>query len=168
MGGVPAASMDIVHTDQEKTKTKLIGITHKKRFELPKIIRIDHIAIAASDLNKTLEFWQETLGLELKHLQDIPQENARIAFLPVGDSDVELVMPNSPDTGLARFLSKRGPGIHHICFEVDDLEGLLARLKSKGVKLINEEPVAGLSGIKYAFIHPESAHGVLVELYQKT
>lgn len=132
-----------------------------------KIIRIDHIAIAVSDLEKTLQFWQETLGLDLKDLREVPQEKARIAFLPVGSSDIELVMPTDLDTGLGRFLSKRGPGIHHICLEVEDLEAMLEQLKSKEVRLINEEPVIGSGGVKYAFIHPESTYGILLELYQK-
>lgn len=134
---------------------------------MTKIIRIDHIAIATSDLEQTLRFWQETLGLNLEELHDVPQENARIAFLPVGSSEIELVSPTSPDTGLARFLSKRGPGIHHICLEVDDIEEMLNHLKSYGIRMINEEPIVGRGGVKYAFIHPESTHGVLLELYQK-
>lgn len=134
---------------------------------MAKITRINHIAIAVSELDQTLQFWQEIMGLPLEDLRDVPQENARIAFMPVGSGEIELIMPTSSDTGLARFLSKRGPGIHHICLEVDNLDEMLAHLRSKNIRLINEEPVVGKGGVKYAFIHPESTHGVLLELYQK-
>ena len=135
---------------------------------MPKIKRIDHIAILVSDMDGPLSFWRDALGLELTGLQDMPAELAEIAFLPTGGSEVELVRPTSDDSGLARYLEKRGPGMHHICLEVDDLEGMLAQLKEHGVTLINEEPKTGAGGKKYAFIHPKSAFGVMVELYQLT
>ena len=119
-----------------------------------------------NDLESPLKFWQEALGLELTHIQDVPAELAQIAFLPVGGSEVELVRPTSLDSGLGRYLEKRGPGMHHICLEVDDIDGMLAQLKEKGVQLINEEPKVSADGRKYAFIHPKSANGVMVELYE--
>jgi methylmalonyl-CoA/ethylmalonyl-CoA epimerase len=106
------------------------------------------------------------LGLELEHVEDVPEQKSMVAFLPVGESEIELVRPTTDDSGVARYLQKRGPGMHHICFEVDDIEAILAQLKGKGVRLINETPIAGSDGKKLAFIHPESTHGVLVELYQ--
>ena len=133
---------------------------------MPKITRIDHIAILVNDMDGPLSFWQDALGLELTHIQDMPAELAEIAFLPTGGSEVELVRPTTEDSGLARYLEKRGPGMHHICLEVDDLVGMLAQLKAKGVQLINEEPKNGVDGKIYAFIHPKSAFGVMVELYQ--
>jgi len=96
----------------------------------------------------------------------MPTEAARIAFLPLGESEIELVQPTSPDSGLSRYIEKRGPGMHHLCLEVDDLAGMLSRLKASGIQLINEEPKVGEGGRLYAFIHPKSANGVLVELYQ--
>jgi methylmalonyl-CoA/ethylmalonyl-CoA epimerase len=133
---------------------------------MPKVTRIDHIAILVNDLDATLGFWRDALGLELAGLQDVPAELAQIAFLPAGNSELELVQPTSTDSGLARYLDKRGPGMHHICLEVEDIEGMLAQLKSKGVELINETPRLGHGGRKYAFIHPRSAFGVMVELYE--
>ena len=133
---------------------------------MPTIKRIDHIAILVDDLDGTLDFWRDALGLPLAHTEENPAEQAKIAFLPAGDSEIELVKPTTDDSGLARYLEKRGPGMHHICLEVDDLEGMLAQLKEKGIQLINEEPRLGSGGKKYAFIHPRSAHGVMVELYE--
>jgi methylmalonyl-CoA/ethylmalonyl-CoA epimerase len=133
---------------------------------MAKVTRIDHIAILVDDLDKTLLFWRDALGMELKHINDVPAESAYVAFLPIGDSEIELVRPTTDDSGLARYLEKRGPSMHHVCLEVDDIEGMLARLKKVGVQLINESPVGDPGGKRYAFIHPKSANGVLVELYE--
>ncbi len=133
---------------------------------MARVKKIDHIAILVDDLDGTLGFWRDALGLDLTQVQDVPAEQAQIAFLPAGDSEVELVRPTSDDSGLARYLEKRGPGMHHICLEVDDIEGMLAELKAKGVQLINDSPRVNAQGRKYAFIHPKSAHGVMVELYE--
>ena len=133
---------------------------------MAKVTRIHHIAIAVDDLDGPLSFWRDALGLDLTQVQDVPAEMAQIAFLPTSNCEIELVRPTSSDSGLARFLEKRGPGMHHICLEVDDIEGVMARLKEKGVALINEQPRTGVDGRKYAFIHPRSASGVMVELYQ--
>jgi methylmalonyl-CoA/ethylmalonyl-CoA epimerase len=133
---------------------------------MARVLRVDHIAVLVNDLEAPLKFWQEALGLELTHIQDVPAELAQIAFLPTGGSEIELVRPTTPDSGLGRYLEKRGPGMHHICLEVDDIDGMLAQLKEKGVQLINEEPKVNADGRKYAFIHPKSANGVMVELYE--
>ncbi|HEY6074583.1 MAG TPA: VOC family protein, partial [Anaerolineales bacterium] len=97
---------------------------------------------------------------------DVPAENSQVAFLPVGGSEVELVRPTTEDSGIAKYLAKRGPGMHHICLEVDNLEGMLEHLKGRGVRLINQQPRLAADGKKYAFVHPESTGGVLLELYQ--
>jgi methylmalonyl-CoA/ethylmalonyl-CoA epimerase len=133
---------------------------------MAKVIRIDHVAILVEDLQATLGFWRDALGMELAQAREIPAEMAEIAFLPTGGSEVELVRPTTPDSGLARYLEKRGPGMHHLCLEVDDLPGMLTQLKQKGIQLINDEPRLGEGGRRYAFIHPKSANGVLVELYE--
>jgi methylmalonyl-CoA/ethylmalonyl-CoA epimerase len=133
---------------------------------MPKVTRIDHIAIVVDDMEKTLEFWRDALGMALHGVQDIPAEMAQIAFLPTGGSEIELVMPTTGDSGLAKYLEKKGPGMHHVCLEVDDIAGMLAQLRDKGIQLINEEPRRSAEGRLYAFIHPKSANGVLVELYQ--
>jgi len=131
------------------------------------IKRIDHIGIAVPDIQDALEFFQSALGMSLDHIADEEGGRTKVAFMPVGDSDVELVSPQDIESGLAKFLTKRGEGIHHICFEVDEIEGILTRLKEKGTQLIDETPRVNASGMRYAFIHPKSAHGVLIELYQK-
>ena len=130
------------------------------------VIRIAHLAVVTDDLDQALAFWRDALGLTVGDIHEVEQEGVRVAFLPVGDSSVEVVLPVREDTGVARYLKKRGPGMHHICLEVDDLEGLLARLKAHGVQLIHEEPQVSPAGRRYAFVHPKSAGGVLVELYE--
>ncbi len=133
---------------------------------MPKVKRIDHIAILVDDMDKTLGFWSQALGMEVSHLQDVPAEAAQIAFLPAGSSEIELVRPTTDDSGLAKYLEKRGPGMHHICLEVDDIDGMLRQLEGQGIQLINDQPRAAADGRKYAFIHPKSANGVLIELYE--
>ena len=133
---------------------------------MPKITRIDHIAILVDDMPAPLSFWRDALGMKVTHVKDIPAEAAQIAFLPTGGSEIELVRPTTSDSGLAKYLEKRGPGMHHVCLEVDDIEGMLAQLKAKGIQLINEIPKVSVDGKKYAFIHPKSAFGVMVELYE--
>ncbi len=133
---------------------------------MPTIKSINHVAVVVEDMDKALTFWRDALGLDLHELRDVPAEKSQIAFLPLENSELELVVPTTDDSGIAKYLSKRGPGMHHLCLEVDDIEAMLAQLKSKGVRLINEAPRTGADGKRYAFIHPESASGVLVELYQ--
>lgn len=133
---------------------------------MPRIKQIDHVAVVVDDMAKALSFWRDALGMELHELRDVPAEKSQVAFLPLPGSEVELVQPTSDDSGIAKYLAKRGAGMHHICLEVDDIEGMMAQLKSKSVRLINEEPRTTTDGKKYAFIHPESTAGVLVELYQ--
>ena len=133
---------------------------------MPKVKRINHIAIVVDDIDKALAFWSDALGLQLDHVEEVPDQQSVVAFLPTGDSEVELVQPTSENTGVARYLKKRGPGLHHICFEVDDIDVILEQLKQKEIRLINEAPMIGSGGKKFAFVHPESTHGVLVELYE--
>lgn len=127
---------------------------------------INHIAIIVPELEGALDFWEGALGLTLARTESVPEEGVDVAFLPIGGSNVELLKPTVADTGVARFLEKRGPGIHHMCFEVDDIEATMARLREHNIQLINEEPQTGHGGRKYAFVHPKSTGGVLVELYQ--
>jgi len=133
---------------------------------MPKINNINHVAIVVDDMEKSLAFWRDALGIELHELRDVPAEKSQVAFLPVAGAEIELVKPTSDDSGLAKYLAKRGPGMHHVCLEVDDIEGMMAQLKARGIRLINEEPRIAADGKRYAFIHPESTSGVLVELYQ--
>ncbi len=134
---------------------------------MPKVTRINHVAIVVPEIEGALNFWRDALGLDLNYVEDVPSQKSQVAFLPLGESEVELVKPTTTDSGVAKFLAERGAGMHHLCFEVDDIDGMLADLKAKGVRLINETATQ-LEGRKVAFIHPKSANGVLVELYQLT
>lgn len=128
--------------------------------------RLDHVAVLVPDLEEALTFWQNKLGLSLDHVETISSMAVKIAFLPLGESEIELVQPTTADSGLAAFLEKRGPGLHHICIEVDDIASKLAELRSRDVRLIDEEPVLMDDGRQLAFIHPKSTGGVLIELYE--
>ncbi|MCD6424578.1 MAG: methylmalonyl-CoA epimerase [Anaerolineales bacterium] len=133
---------------------------------MTKLKRLDHVAVLVPDLDQALAFWQDRLGLSLDHVETISSMAVKIAFLPLGESEIELVQPTTEDSGLAKYLSKRGPGLHHICIETDDISTKLAELNEKGVRLIDQEPVLMDDGRQLAFIHPKSTGGVLVELYQ--
>jgi lactoylglutathione lyase/methylmalonyl-CoA/ethylmalonyl-CoA epimerase len=128
-------------------------------------VKIDHIGIVVRDIEQALEVYQVALGLPLMDVMEIRDQKVRVAFLPAGDSNVELVQPTSDDSGVAKFLSKRGEGIHHICIQVADIESALARLQAHGVRLIDEVPRQGAHG-RVAFVHPKGAHGVLIELVE--
>jgi methylmalonyl-CoA/ethylmalonyl-CoA epimerase len=130
------------------------------------IKRLDHIAVLVPDLEEALSFWKDCLGLTLDRVETVASMQVKIAFLPLGDSEIELVQPTSEDSGLARFLEKRGPGLHHICLEVEDLHRTLEHLKAEGVRLIDQDPVVMEDGRQLAFIHPQGTGGVLIELYQ--
>jgi methylmalonyl-CoA/ethylmalonyl-CoA epimerase len=127
---------------------------------------IDHIGIAVGDLGASLSFFRDALGLELDAPEDVPSQRVRAHFLQAGEAAIELVEPTADDSPIARFVAKRGPGIHHVALRVDDIVAALAELKGKGVKLIDETPRPGAHHSLVAFIHPASTHGVLVELKQ--
>lgn len=127
---------------------------------------INHIAVIVPELQSALPFWRDALGLPLAGTESVPSEGVDTAFLPVGGSNIELIQPTVADSGVARYLEKRGPGMHHICFEVDDISATMQSLRDLGIQLINEEPQTGHGGRLYAFVHPKSTGGVLVELYQ--
>lgn len=128
--------------------------------------RIDHIGIAVRNLEEALAFYKTQLGIEPSGSEDLPSEGVRVAFLPVGDTELELLEPLGPDTNLAKSVEKRGPGLHHICFEVDDVAGELARLARDGVELIDATPRQG-AGAKVGFVHPRASGGVLIELSER-
>src|SRR5919202_2128578 len=131
------------------------------------IRKIDHIGIAVHNIDDALKLFSDALGLNLTHTDTEEGQQSIVAFLPAGQGEVELVEPMGENGPVARFLQKRGEGIHHICFEVDNIDVALARLKERGIQLIDEKPYIGTGGKKIAFIHPKAAHGVLIELYQK-
>lgn len=132
---------------------------------MAKILKVNHIGIVVSEIEGALRFWQDGLGLNLDHIEDVPGQKSRVAFFPLGESEVELVQPTTSDSGVSKFLSDRGPGMHHLCFEVDDIKGMIKHLQDNGIRMINETPLQ-LEGRLAAFVHPKSANGVLVELYQ--
>jgi methylmalonyl-CoA/ethylmalonyl-CoA epimerase len=127
---------------------------------------IDHIGIAVGDLHASLAFFRDALGLELEAPEDVPSQRVRAHFLPAGEAAIELVEATSDDSPIAKYVAKRGPGIHHVALRVDDIVAALAELKAKGVRLIDEVPRPGAHHSLVAFIHPSSTHGVLVELKQ--
>ena len=127
--------------------------------------RIHHVAVVVAEMDGALAFWRDTLGLDLDVVEDIAHDRVRIAFLPVGESKVELVQPTDDSTGVARFLASKGEGFHHVCFEVANLAETLLRLEIDGIELIDTAPRKGAEG-PVAFLHPRSCHGVLVELIE--
>jgi methylmalonyl-CoA/ethylmalonyl-CoA epimerase len=133
---------------------------------MARVKSIHHVAMAVTDMDASLAFWRDALGLTPSGILEVPDEQSRVAFLPIDNAEIELVQPTTRDSGIAKYLTKRGPGMHHICIEVDDLADMMARLRQNGIRLINEEPRTGDGGRKYAFVHPESTGGVLVELYE--
>ena len=130
------------------------------------IKRVDHIAVVVENLDAALATYRDALEMTVSRIVTIPEQDVRIGFLPSGDSEIELLEPINPDSGIARYLAKRGEGLHHICLEVDDIEQTLADLEGRGVQLIQDTPKRGASG-KVAFIHPKSASGVLIELLER-
>ncbi len=132
----------------------------------PRPLRMNHLAIAVADLDAALAFYRDALGIEAQRVEDVAREDVKVAFLPLRDGEIELLQPTRDDTGVAKWLAKHGPGLHHVCLEVDDLEQALARLASRGAELMNPQPVTREDGTRYAFVHPRSAFGVLVELYE--
>lgn len=131
------------------------------------INKIDHIGVAVNSIDDALKFYTEHLGVQCKDIESVPEQKVKVAFLPVGESNIELLEPSTDDSPVKKFLDKKGEGVHHIALHVDDLEKALEDLKNKGVKLIDEEPRRGAHDAKIAFIHPKSTGGALVELCQK-
>ena len=132
------------------------------------VTRIDHIAIVVPSVEDAAGFYQDALGLKIERVERVDGQEVVVAFLPTGQSEIELLEPVNETSGVAKFLAKHGPGMHHLCLEVDNLDETLARLKEKGVQLINEQPTIGSGGKRIAFVHPKSASGVLIELYETT
>ncbi len=129
-------------------------------------MKINHLGIATKGIDEALKFWEDALGLENVHTEIVEDQKVRVAMLPIGESRIELLEPTSDDSPIAKFLEKRGGGIHHIAVEVDNIEESLAKLKAEGMRLIDEKPRIGAEGCLVAFVHPSSANGVLLELVQ--
>lgn len=131
-------------------------------------MKIEHIGIATRALDEALLFWRDALGLEVSETEEVAEQKVRVAMLPVGESRVELLEPTSADSPVAKFIEKRGAGIHHIAVRVENIRESLARLKEQGARLIDETPRIGAGGCLVAFVHPSSANGVLLELVEHT
>ena len=129
-------------------------------------MKIDHIGIATHQLDEALAVWRDALGLELESTEEVANQGVRVAMLPIGETHIELLEPLSKNSSVAKFLEKRGPGIHHIAIRVADIRASLAQLKEKGSRLIDEAPRLGARGCLVAFVHPSSVNGVLLELVQ--
>lgn len=131
------------------------------------IKKIDHIGIAVNNIEKSLALYGEILELELQEIELVEEQKVRTAFLPVNDIILELLETTDPDGPVGKFIRERGPGIHHIAFEVDDIEATMARMKKAGIRLIDPFPKDGARGAKIAFIHPYDANGVLIEICER-
>ncbi|MCS6827049.1 MAG: methylmalonyl-CoA epimerase [Caldilinea sp.] len=129
--------------------------------------RLDHVGLVVHDIDATLQTYCTQLGFKLLERVEIPEQKVVAAFLDAGNSTIELISPTDSESGTARFLANRGEGTHHVCYEVDDIETTLAELRSAGVRLIDESPRQGVHGL-IAFIHPKAAHGLMIEVLQKT
>lgn len=127
---------------------------------------IHHIAIVVRDLDAALALYQDALGLEMTERREVPEEGVEIAFLPAGEGEIELLRPLDEESGVARFLEKRGEGLHHVCLAVEDVAAAMERLREGGAQLLSEESLVNEHGTRYVFVHPKSTHGVLLELYE--
>jgi len=133
---------------------------------VPRVIKINHIGLATAGIEEALRVFSDGLGIEVAGGEELPGDMTRVAFAPLGESRLEFLEPINSEGPVQKFLEKRGPGIHHICLEVEDLPGMLDRLRRLGVELIDEQPRPGAHGTMVAFIHPKSANGVLIELVE--
>lgn len=131
-------------------------------------MKIEHIGIATRSLDEALGFWRDALGLQVTHTEIVEEQGVRVAMLPVGEPRIELLEPTHADSPVARFLEKRGAGIHHVAVRVDDIRAAISRLKESGARLIDESPRVGAGGCLVAFVHPSAAGGVLLELVEHT
>ncbi len=132
-----------------------------------KILKIDHIGIAVNSIEDGKNLWMDALGLAFEGTETVEEQKVTTAFFPVGESEVELLESTAPDGPVAKFLEKKGPGVHHIAFRVENIEAALSELKEKGIRLIDEKPRKGAGGAKIAFLHPKATNGVLVELCER-
>jgi methylmalonyl-CoA epimerase len=129
--------------------------------------KIDHVGIAVKSIAEAARLYVAGLGLELERIETVSEQGVKVGFLPLGESEIELLEPLSAESTVAQFLEKRGEGLHHLCIEVPDIRAAMAHLREQGARLLSEEPSSGAGGSLVAFIHPRSANGVLLELSQK-
>ncbi|HEX9079434.1 MAG TPA: methylmalonyl-CoA epimerase [Desulfuromonadaceae bacterium] len=130
------------------------------------LTKINHVGVAVFSLDEALPFYRDRLGMAFMGIEEVDEQKVRVAMLGVGESKIELLEPTSGDSPVARFLEKNGPGIHHLAYEVEDVEAAIAKLVAEGARMIDEVPRNGAHGTRIAFIHPKSSGGVLTELCQ--
>lgn len=128
---------------------------------------VDHIGIAVKSIDESLKFWEGTLGIKCHGVEEVAEQKVKTAFLPIEDTEVELLEGTSPDSPVSKFIEAKGEGIHHLAIRVDDLTAALEELKAKGVRLIDEKPRLGAGGARIAFIHPKATGGILLELSER-
>lgn len=128
---------------------------------------VDHIGIAVKSIDEALKFWEDTLGIKCHGVEEVADQKVKTAFLPIADTEVELLEGTSPESPVSKFIESKGEGIHHLAIRVDDLEAALEELKAKGVRLIDEKPRLGAGGAKIAFLHPKATGGILLELSER-
>jgi len=133
-----------------------------------KILKIDHIGVAVKSIDDAKKFFVDKLGMNLDNLEDVVEQKVRVGFMPVGDSELELLESTAPDGPVAKYIDKNGEGVQHVAFRVENIEEAIKELKEKGVRMINEEPRQGAGGNKIAFIHPKETFGILVEICERT
>ena len=129
--------------------------------------KVDHIGVAVSNLEESIKFYENILGMKLQGIEIVEEQKVRVAFLPIGDTEIELLESTDKEGPIAKFIEKKGEGIQHIAYRVDDIEKALEEMRQKGVRLIDEKPRYGAGGAKIAFLHPKSTNGVLIELCQR-
>jgi len=129
-------------------------------------MKIDHIGIATGGIAEVANFYREALGLNIEEIEEVAEQKVRVAMLPIGESRIELLEPTTDDSPISKFLAKRGPGIHHVAIQVENIRESLRKMKEEGARLIDEEPRTGAGGCLVAFVHPSSTGGVLVELVE--
>ena len=129
--------------------------------------KVDHIGIAVKSLEETLKFYEDALGLKCEGTEVVKEQKVKVAFLPIGDTEMELLESTDDEGPIARYIEKKGEGVQHIAYRVDDIEKAIEEMKAKGIKMIDEKPRYGAGGAKIAFLHPKSTHGVLIELCER-
>ena len=156
-----------MHINNDMTQNQALLGHDNVEEETMKIKHIDHIGIAVKSIEKAGKFYTEIMGLEIKDIENVSDQKVNVAFLPITDSEVELLESTEPDGPVARYIDARGEGIQHIAFRVENIDEALKELKEKGVRLIDQTPRAGAGGAKIAFIHPKETSGVLVEICER-
>lgn len=129
--------------------------------------KVDHIGIAVKDLDETLKFYEDILGIKCVSKEEVEEQKVKVAFLPLGDTEIELLESTDKEGPIAKYIEKKGEGMQHIAYRVDDIEASIKELKEKGIRLIDEKPRYGAGGAKIAFLHPKSTFGVLIELCER-